>query len=174
MYIFDSHSRDGSGMPSANGTAVLMQFDNIQTMVSFICKLADSLAARLFHWTFWHSVPTTSCDCDTYLGKSIPAIDVLSEGGNYENVILNLYHPTVNQITERTSINHIENEFDSQKHLSRQTKEDSLTGITKLQQDKQKHMKKLHVDERITDNGRTHPGHKKHPKKLKNVNRLPK
>ena len=24
MYIFDSHSRDGSGMPSANGTAVLM------------------------------------------------------------------------------------------------------------------------------------------------------
>ena len=80
MYIFDSHSRDGSGMPSANGTAVLMQFDNIQTTVSFICKLADSLAARLFHWTFWHSVPTTSCDCDTYLGKSIPAIDVLSEG----------------------------------------------------------------------------------------------
>ena len=80
MYIFDSHSRDGSGMPSANGTAVLMQFDNIETTVSFICKLADSLAARLFHWTFWHSVPTTSCDCNTYLGKSIPAIDVLSEG----------------------------------------------------------------------------------------------
>ena len=74
MYIFDSHSRDGSGMTSANGTAVLMQFDNIQTTVSFICELADSLAARLFHWTFWHSVPTTSCDCDTYLGKSIPAI----------------------------------------------------------------------------------------------------
>ena len=30
MYIFGSHSRDGSGMPSANGTAVLMQFDGVQ------------------------------------------------------------------------------------------------------------------------------------------------
>ena len=49
MYIFDSHSRDFSGMPSANGTAVLIQFDDIQSTVSFICELADSLAARLFH-----------------------------------------------------------------------------------------------------------------------------
>ena len=79
MCIFNSHSRDVSGMPSANGTAVLMQFDNIQSTVSFICELADFLAARLFHWTFWHSVPATSCDCDTSMGESIPAIDVLSE-----------------------------------------------------------------------------------------------
>ena len=35
MYIFDSHSRDGSGMPSANGTAVLMQFKQ-HTKYSFI------------------------------------------------------------------------------------------------------------------------------------------
>ena len=79
MYIFDSHSRDVSGMPSTNGTAVLMQFNKIQSTVSFICDLAHSLAARLFHWTFWHSVPATSCDCDTFIAKSIPAIDVLSE-----------------------------------------------------------------------------------------------
>ena len=79
MYIFDSYSRHGSGMPSANGTAVLMQFDNIQSTVSFICELAHSLAARLFHWTFWHSVPATSCDCDIFLGRSIPTIDILSE-----------------------------------------------------------------------------------------------
>ena len=80
----------------------------------------------------------------------------------------------MDQITETTIINHIEKEFDSQKYLSRQRKEDSLTGITKLQQDKQRHMKKLHVDESIIDNVRTHPGHKKHPKKLKNINRWPK
>ena len=43
MYIFDSHSRDLSGMPSANGTAVLTQFNNIQSTVSFICQLAYSL-----------------------------------------------------------------------------------------------------------------------------------
>ena len=71
MYIFDSHSRDGSGMPSANGTAVLMQFDDIQSTVSFICELADCLAARLFHWTFWHSVPSTDCDCNTSLDKML-------------------------------------------------------------------------------------------------------
>ena len=46
MYVFDSHSRDGSGMPSANGTAVLMQFDDIQSTVSFICDLADCLAGK--------------------------------------------------------------------------------------------------------------------------------
>ena len=79
MYIFDLHSRDCSGMPSANGTAVLIQFDDIQSTISFICELADSLAARMFHWTFLHSVPAVSCDCDILLGKSIPAIDVLSE-----------------------------------------------------------------------------------------------
>ena len=79
MYIFDSHSRDQSGMPSANGTAVLMQVNNIQSTVSFICQLAYSLRARLFHWTFWHSIPATSCDCDTSLGKIIPSIDILSE-----------------------------------------------------------------------------------------------
>ena len=76
MYIFDSHSRDGSGMPSANGTAVLMQFNNIQSTVSFICQLADSLAARLFHWTFWHSAPAKSCYCETAIVQSL---DVLSE-----------------------------------------------------------------------------------------------
>ena len=60
IYVFDTHSRDDSGMPSANGTAVLMQFADIQSTVSFICTLAQKLSARLFHWTFWHSIPVQS------------------------------------------------------------------------------------------------------------------
>ena len=90
MYIFDSHSRDCSGMPSANGTAELMQFNDIQSTVLFVCELADSLAARMFHWTFWHLVPAASCDCDTLLGKSSPAIAVLSE-----QEIMNMYFELV-------------------------------------------------------------------------------
>ena len=90
MYIFNPHSRNISGMPSAHGTAVLMRFNNIHSTVSFICELADSLAARLFHWTFWHSVTATSCDCDTLLGKNSPSIDVLSE-----EEIMNLYSELV-------------------------------------------------------------------------------
>ena len=77
-------------MPSANGTAVLMQFNDIQSTVSYICELADSLAARMFHWTFWHSVSATSCDCNTFLAKSIPAIDILSE-----KEIMNMYSELV-------------------------------------------------------------------------------
>ena len=77
-------------MPSANGTAVLTQFNDIQSTVSFICELADSLAARMFHWTLWHSVPAASCDCDILLGKSVPAIDVLSE-----QEIMNMYSKLV-------------------------------------------------------------------------------
>ena len=90
MYIFDPHSRNISGMPSAHGTAVLMRFNNIPSTVSFICELADSLAARLFHWTFWHSVTAASCDCDIFLGKRNPSIDVLSEAQ-----IMNLYSELV-------------------------------------------------------------------------------
>ena len=90
MYIFDPHSRNIFGMPSAHGTAVLMQFNNIPSTVSFICELADSLAARLFHWTFWHSVTAASCDCDIFLGKRNPSIDVLSEAQ-----IMNLYSELV-------------------------------------------------------------------------------
>ena len=90
MYIFDPHSRNISGMPSAHGTAVLMRFNNIPSTVSFICELADSLAARLFHWTFWHSVTAASCDCDIFLGKRSPSIDVLSEAQ-----IMNLYSELV-------------------------------------------------------------------------------
>ena len=84
---------------------------------------------------------------------------------------MNLYHQRVNQVTGGTTISHIGKESESQKHLTRLTRGESVIGITKLQQDKQKHMKKQHVDESITDNVRTHPGHKKHPSKLRNVKR---
>ena len=80
MYIFDSHSRDSSGLPCANGSAVLMEFNDIGKTVSFICELADKLSAKLFHWTFWHAIPGTECNCDTTsLGRNAPAIDVLCE-----------------------------------------------------------------------------------------------
>ena len=95
MYIFDSHSRDDSGMPSANGTAVLMHFNNIESTVSFICQLAHSLAAKMFHWTFWHSVPATSCDCEMPM---IPSFDVLSE-----QEIMNMYSELLPTVPEQTN-----------------------------------------------------------------------
>ena len=66
---------------------------------SFICELADCLAARLFHWTFWHSVPSTDCDCDTPFGQNVAPIDTLPE-----EEIMNLYFelvPTVSQKSNR-------------------------------------------------------------------------
>ena len=47
VYIFDSHSRNNCGMPCANGTSILMKFDNIVNAVSYICELAHALSARL-------------------------------------------------------------------------------------------------------------------------------
>ena len=85
-------------MPSANGTAVFTQFDDIQSTVSFICELADSLAARMFYWTFWHSVPAASCDCDILLGKGIPVIDVLSE-----QEIMNMYSELVSSESKQSN-----------------------------------------------------------------------
>ena len=52
FFIFDSHSCDNIGMPCANGSAILMKFDNIDSTVAYICQLAHELSARLFHWTF--------------------------------------------------------------------------------------------------------------------------
>ena len=63
FFIFDSHSRDNSGMPCANGTAILMKFNNIDSTVSYICQLAHELSASLFHWTFWHAQADVECDC---------------------------------------------------------------------------------------------------------------
>ena len=95
MYIFNSHITDDSGMPSANGTAVLMHFNNIESTVSFICQLAHSLAAKMFHWTFWHSVPATSCDCEMPM---IPSFDVLSE-----QEIMSMYSELVPTVPEQTN-----------------------------------------------------------------------
>ena len=133
MYIFDSHSRDCSGMPSANGTAVLMQFDDIQSTVSFVCELADSLAARMFHWTFWHSVPAASCDCDTLLGKSSPAIYVLSE-----QEIMNMYFELVPSESEPSTRRNYyksykkrvrESETPDQTHKRRQSDREHKTSV---------------------------------------------
>ena len=67
LFIFDSHSRDDSGLPCANGTAIVMKFDDIDTITTYICLLAHKLSARLFHWIFWHAQTDVECDCKTTL-----------------------------------------------------------------------------------------------------------
>ena len=65
LFIFDSHSRDENGMPSPNGTAVLMKFENVDNTVSYICQLVHELSASLFHLTFWHAQTDVHCECKT-------------------------------------------------------------------------------------------------------------
>ena len=78
FFIFDSHSRDNSGMPCANGTAILMKFNNIDSTVSYICQLAHELSASLFHWTFWHAQADVECDCKrTSETETVHAIGML-------------------------------------------------------------------------------------------------
>ena len=75
MYIFDLHSLNNYGMSCANGTSVLMKFDDILNAVSYICEMAHALSASLFHWAFCHTVPDVQCEC----GISIPQMGVLLE-----------------------------------------------------------------------------------------------
>ena len=87
FFIFDAHSRDDCGMPCPNGTSVLMHFTDMDRTVSYICELAHSLSAMLFHWTFWHALLDRECDCEsTSVPKSTLAVDVLSR-----DEILKLY-----------------------------------------------------------------------------------
>ena len=82
-------------------------------VVSFICELADCLAARLFHWTFWHSVSSTDCDCNTSFGQNVAPIGMLSE-----EEIMNVYfelQPTVSQKSDR------KNYYQSHKQKVRQS-----------------------------------------------------
>ena len=75
IYIFDSHSQNNCGMPSANGTSVLMKFDDIVNAVSFICELVHALSASLFYWTFCHAVRDAQCKC----GIRVPQMGVFLE-----------------------------------------------------------------------------------------------
>ena len=75
IYIFDSHSQNNYGMPCANGTSVLMKFDNIVNAVSYICELAHALSVSLFDWTFCHAVLDAQCKC----GISIPKMGIVLE-----------------------------------------------------------------------------------------------
>ena len=78
LFIFDSHSRDDSGMPCPNGTAVVMKFENIDDTVSYICQLAYELSACLFHLTFWHAQADVECDSKTTCDYSnIRAVGIL-------------------------------------------------------------------------------------------------
>ena len=101
LFIFDAHSRDNCGMPCPNGTSVIMQFSDVDETVSYICELADSLSAMLFHWTFWHVLLDCECECiSTSQPKSTPAVDTLSRDD-----ILKLYadlFPETPQCKKRT------------------------------------------------------------------------
>ena len=48
LFVFDSHSRDDSGLPCANGTAIVMKFDNIDTITTYICLLAHNYQQDYF------------------------------------------------------------------------------------------------------------------------------
>ena len=98
LFIFDAHSRDNSGLPCPNGTSVLMHFTDIDQTVSYICDLAHSLSAKLFHWTFWHALLDRECDCiTTSVIQSNPVVDILSEDD-----IMKLYAELVPQTPKQT------------------------------------------------------------------------
>ena len=97
--VFDAHSRDNSGMPCPNGSSILMHFDNIEHIVSYICQLADSLSAKLFHWTFWHALPDAECHCSSNsLIQSHPPGDIL-----LADDIMKLYHDLVPHTTKTST-----------------------------------------------------------------------
>ena len=78
LFIFDSHSRDDTGMPCPNSTAVVLKFDNVANTVSYICQLAHELSARLFHLTFLHAQADVQCDCETTCDNpNISAVGIL-------------------------------------------------------------------------------------------------
>ena len=96
FFIFDAHSRDHCGMPCPNGTSVLMQFNKIDETVSYICELADSLSAMLFHWTFWHALLDHECNCTSAsVPTSAPAIGILPR-----EEILKLYSDVVPEMAK--------------------------------------------------------------------------
>ena len=96
FFIFDAHSRNNCGMPCPDGTSVLMQFSDVDETVSYICELADSLSAMLFHWTFWHALPDHECDCiSTGVPKSTATVEILSQDD-----ILKLYTELVRETSQ--------------------------------------------------------------------------
>ena len=80
-------------MPCPNGTSVLMQFSDIDETVSYICELAHSLSAMLFHWTFWHALVHHECSCVSSVQQSTLAISILSQ-----DEILKLYTDLVPEV----------------------------------------------------------------------------
>ena len=83
-------------MPCANGTSVLMKFDDIVNAVSYICELADALSASFFHWTFCHAVPDAQCKSRI----SVPQMGVL-----LEEDIMNLYNEFLPLLSQQNKQN---------------------------------------------------------------------
>ena len=81
-------------MSCANGTSVLMKFDDISNAVSYICELAHALSASLFHWTFCHAVPDAQCKC---------RITVCQMGVLLEEDIMKLYSEFLPLLSQQKS-----------------------------------------------------------------------
>ena len=95
------HTVETCGMPCSNETSVLKQFSDVDGTVSYICELANSLSAMLFHWTFWHVLLDHECECrSSSVPKNFPAVDILSR-----DEILKLYadlEPEIPKCKKRT------------------------------------------------------------------------
>ena len=164
LFIFDAHSRDNCGMPGPNGTSVLMQFSGIDETVSYICELAHSLSAMLFHWTFWHALPDHECECSsTCVPKSTPVVDILSQED-----ILKLYTdlvPETSQCKKRTKY------YTSYKRRVRESETCDQTVKRREYQKRYKQISKANeTQEQVKHrqkNARTHMSHKRLSKKLK-------
>ena len=138
FFIFDAHSRDHCGMPCPNGTSVLMQFSDIDETVSYICELAHSLSAMLFHWTFWHALLDRECTCiSSSVQQSTPAISILSQ-----DEILKLYTdliPEVPKCQKRTQY------YASYRKRARESEKEHQT--VKRQEYHKKHKQALRANE---------------------------
>ena len=163
FFIFDAHSRNNCGMPCPDGTSVLMRFSDVDETVSYICELADSLSAMLFHWTFWHALPDHECDCiSTSDPKSTP-VDILSGDD-----ILKLYTdlvPKTSQCKKRKKY------YTSYRRRVRESETCDQTVKRREYQKRYKQISKANETQEQTkhrqETARTHMSHKRLSKKLK-------
>ena len=134
-------------MPCANGTSVLMKFDDIVNAVSYIGKLAHALSASLFHWTFCHPIPDAQCKC----GISVPQMGAL-----LEEDIMKLYSeflPLLSQQNRPNKINYYasykKRVHDNQKQLRKVPKDENMINCINRHQGQGRHQNKINKDENM-------------------------
>ena len=147
IYIFDSHSQNNCGMPCANGTSILIKFDNIVNTVSYICELAHALSARLFHWTFCHAVLDAQCECRI----TVPQMGVLL-GDDIMKLYIDFLPLFLNKKRNKTKesiMHHMRKEYDNQKHLSKLPKNENMISCINKHQPQNRQQNKINKDGNI-------------------------